>query len=93
MDLWNESAHPSLPRCLRWTEALSVAAKKRVEELPDRADWAKAIAMISESEFCLGKNERGWRASLRWLIERREAVHKALEGVYASGPKRKRHGE
>jgi hypothetical protein len=45
--------------------------------------FAEAIDKIAESNFCLGHNDRGWKARFDWLL-RPETVAKVMEGNYAN---------
>lgn len=58
-----------------------VKIKKAWATCSDVESWKLAIDKISVSGFCLGENDRGWRANFDWLI-RPDTLSKILEGVY-----------
>lgn len=63
------------------------AAKARLEEKPDREYWTNVIDRIARSEFCRGKNDRGWVASIDFLL--RPKTHIAvMEGQYGCTPRK-----
>lgn len=49
-------------------------------------NWREALAKAAQSPFCLGQNDRGWRATVDWFL-RPGTVTKILEGAYSGGPK------
>lgn len=79
-EMWHSKA-PSLPRCVKWTDKRKAAAKARLKDYPDRADWEKAIKSIEASNFCKGGGRDGWIASIDWLLKP-DTITKALEGKY-----------
>ena len=87
MDLWNESAAVGLPQCAKWTAKRDGHAKTRLKEYPDKASWVEAISVINKSTFLTGDNDRGWKASIDWLIERRDSITRLLEGRYQDDKK------
>jgi hypothetical protein len=85
VELWNEIVKDPLPQVNlklfkpgspRWK-----SAKARLEEMPDLDYWRQVIERISKSDFCNGKNDRGWKANMEFLI-RQETHVKAMEGAY-----------
>lgn len=44
-------------------------------------EWSEVIKRIAISEFCLGKNDRGWKATFDWLLQP-ETWLKITEGKY-----------
>jgi hypothetical protein len=46
--------------------------------------WAQALANIERSSFLTGKNDRGWRASLDFLVKA-ESFGKVHDGGYGNG--------
>ena len=50
--------------------------------------WAQALANVEKSSFLTGKNDRGWRANLDWLVGP-EKFGKVHDGSYGNG----RHAE
>jgi len=96
MELWNERADESLPRCSVWAAKRKAAAAARIKEHPDRADWEAAIDAINASEFCLGQGERNWAATIDWLLKP-DTIAKLGEGQFADRehktPARGAHGQ
>jgi hypothetical protein len=78
---WNELANPDLPRWDKLTDDRRKKAKARLRADPDLGHWRKVINRINASAFCLGQNDRGWRASPDWLLQPDTAT-KVLEGKY-----------
>ena len=60
------------------------AARARWEEKPDREYWVKVIKRLYKSDFCLGKNDRRWKANFDWFI-RPDTAARILEGIYDNG--------
>lgn len=44
-------------------------------------EWRTVFKKINDSDFCCGKNDRGWRASFDWILQD-EVYLKVLEGKY-----------
>jgi hypothetical protein len=79
--LWNAGAASNLPRAVVCTPERLRAARARLREYPARATWDEVIAKVNASPFLLGDNDRGWRASLDFLL-RPGRVGRVLEGTY-----------
>lgn len=79
-DLWNQDAHPALPRWNEMSAGREKKAKARLKEKP-LAVWAEVIARINASAFLRGETERGWKAGPDWLLKPDTAT-KVLEGQY-----------
>lgn len=82
MELWNEHAPSALPRCTTWSKKRQTAARARLKEHPDRIQWQQAIEAIQDCPFLMGQNDRGWSASIDWLLLRPDSITKILEGHY-----------
>ncbi len=82
-ELWNRFADASLPRWKGMTEKRLKQTKARLDERPI-AEWPEVIERINKSAFCLGENDRGWRASPDWILQP-DAALKVLEGKYDGG--------
>lgn len=87
MHLWNELADRDLPRCREWTEKRERHATQRLRDHPERRTWTEAVQLVNASAFCLGGNDRGWKASIDWLLERPDSITRLLEGNYAGRPR------
>lgn len=44
--------------------------------------WEQVFRRVRDSPFCCGENDRRWRADFDWLVGRRDAVVRVLEGRY-----------
>lgn len=78
--LWNENRGP-----LAGIRGCSASRLKHINsrwsENPSEAFWLEAVKRIAASSFCVGKNDRGWKADFDFLIKP-DTAHKALEGKY-----------
>lgn len=97
LKLWNNLAAPTLPRAQDMTEARTKHATARLREKPNLEHWVDVVKRINASDFCCGKNDRGWVASFDWLLQPDTAL-KALEGKYdnratSTGPPANRRDE
>jgi hypothetical protein len=63
------------------TSGRKAKADRVWKERPDRDYWTEVIRRIVASSFCTGKNDRGWRADIDFLI-RPETHHRVQEGKY-----------
>lgn len=83
--IWNEFAHPPLPKINRFTsERKKKWSKKWKEEIgKDWDNWRMFCAKCAASDFLSGKNDRGWMASFDWAIQpTKNNILKTLEGGY-----------
>lgn len=80
MELYNRLC-PALPPCIRLTDKRqrSVRALLKKGITPEQLENAFRIAQ--SSDFCRGKNDRGWRVDFDWLLDENNIV-KVLEGKY-----------
>lgn len=85
--LWNDTAHPSLPRWREMPPDRERFAKARLAERP-LEEWRSVIERINTSAFCLGANDRGWMADPSFLLRVGTAT-KVLEGKYDGAAKPK----
>ena len=53
----------------------------RWAENPSEAYWLEVVQRIAGSEFCSGKNDRGWKADFDFLLQP-DTSFKVLEGKY-----------
>ena len=73
---------PNLPRVRAQTPARQKAARQLVKSMG--LDKVKEMLKLAgQSDFLAGKNDRGWRADLTWLLNPTNAV-KVLEGRYSN---------
>lgn len=82
IDKWN-----SLPlrKCLLLSEKRKSAISARLREDFFKDNWKGAMDKVVASDFCLGKNDRGWKADLDWFL-RPDTVAKIMEGKYDNAP-------
>lgn len=81
VDVWNGLPHPPFPACHAVTGKRLRAAQARLREVPDIDRWRKAVARLPTSPFLRGENDRGWVATLDWLL-RPDTLTKLEEGAY-----------
>jgi hypothetical protein len=79
VDLWNSFSQ--LPKVKAITDSRKKKIKSRLSETA--FDYQKAIPMILESDFLLGKTGK-WKASFDWFIENDSNYLKVLEGNYTN---------
>jgi predicted phage replisome organizer len=57
--------------------------KARWQQLDFNIDtFQEAFEKVEASDFCTGKNDRGWKADFDWLIKNDNNIVKVLEGAY-----------
>jgi len=78
--LWNEECG-SLPKAKALSKGRIKSIEERLKDFPNPETWLEAIRKIRESDFCKGKNDRGWRASFDWLLQI-QTIERAIEGKY-----------
>lgn len=80
--VWNENRGP-LPGVLKLTDDRRRKVRARARATPDFLDVFKAATQkAAATPFTRGENERGWRASFDWLIEKDGNAIGLLEGKY-----------
>lgn len=84
-ELWNRW-HPPLPKCLEVNGARQRHIQARLKSHPDEAYWSAVIGKIAVTPFCLGQNDRNWKASFDWLL-RPDSAARVLEGKYDDSPR------
>lgn len=67
-EIWNSNCK-SLPKSQVLSEKRIKTCKLRWKEMPDKNYWHEVIRKISESEFANGKNDRGWKATLDFILQ------------------------
>ena len=81
------SSKTNLPRVRRMTDERKKKLGVRLEEKDFANHWQETIDKISQSAFCTGNNDRGWKASIDWLLVNSTNYVKVLEGKYNNKPK------
>lgn len=77
--LWN--AIPDVQHCREATSKRITAYRQRSRNDHWMTSVAGALTKISESDFCRGKNDRGWLADIDWFLKPDTAT-KIMEGKY-----------
>jgi hypothetical protein len=71
-----------LPRCRLWTKARAAKLRQRAADCDgDYSMILEAIDKLADSAFCQGDNERGWKATLDFVLQA-SSFTKLLEGAY-----------
>lgn len=84
MKVWNEH-RGKLPECKSCVNSRLAKAKARwAEQTPDA--WAKTIQRMAASDFCNGKNDRGWKSDFDFLLKA-DSWGKVNDGKYDNGTK------
>lgn len=79
-DYWN--GKENLPTIRKITPQRKAQLKTRMQE-PDFAEnWEGIIDRVAASAFCTGKNDRGWKADIDWILKNSGNYTKVLEGKY-----------
>lgn len=73
--------------------AVKAMTGKRVEHLKARRrdqfwrdNFEAGVLKVARSEFCTGKNDRGWKADFDWFLKP-DSLVKVMEGKYANAPR------
>lgn len=92
--VWNKWAHDSLSKVVSVPESGTRFKNMlcRWREKPNEDYWVGVVRKISASSFCLGKNDRDWKADIDFLI-RPDTASKVLEGKYDNPPEEKKKTE
>jgi len=78
-DAWN--AVRGVVPIREWSERRKRQLRARLRDPTWLENAIRAIAMIPDSPFLLGENDRGWRADIDWFL-RPDSVTRILEGKY-----------
>lgn len=82
MDIWNIFAitHKIIKEQQIVTDKRKNKFKTRISE--KGFDFLKILEKISQSKFCKGDNQNGWKVSFEFIIDSEENYTKILEGKY-----------
>lgn len=80
--IWNEH-RGTLAKVIGSNKSRTHRCKLRFAEC-SKEDWITTVSKIAASDFCNGKNDRGWKASFDWILQP-ETRLKVLEGKYDNG--------
>lgn len=84
MEAWN--AIPTLSNCLVMSDKRRRGLASRITDPFFAANWQAALVKVSQSKFCNGESDRGWKASFDWFIQP-DSVAKIMEGKYENRTK------
>ena len=88
---WNSKKN--LPKVNAITSTRKRQLNIRLKEEPFNTNWKNIIDKLSLSEFHTGKNERGWRANIDWLLKNDTNYIKILELQIATEQKTEKKGK
>ena len=74
-------AAPGLPRIRNLSDKRRRGLAARIKDAFFVEHFREAITKISESKFCLGDNDRGWKADFDFLLKP-GVIEKVIEGKY-----------
>ena len=86
-ELWNTATKGTpLAACLKLTPA-RITKVKIALAVASMEEWGQVFARVIASDFCCGKNDRGWVADLDWVIRpetktKDSTLTKIREGKY-----------
>jgi len=84
VSFWNANRGP-LPEVLKVTRGRTDKIGSRVQVDPNFPETFKgAVRKVTETPFCCGAGERGWKATFDWLIANDTNCVAVLEGKYDS---------
>lgn len=75
---WNESGFPKI---LTVNGSRYSALRARFRDVFFKDNWQTAISKAKSSNFCNGKNDRGWVANVDWFLKP-NTVSKLMEGAF-----------
>ena len=83
VEAWNQMAQRAgLPRVKLMTQGRATHLRKRIEQV-GLDGMLEAVALVEQSAFCCGENDRGWCASLDFILQQSSLI-RLLEGGYQS---------
>lgn len=87
MEAWNTMAAANgLPQIIKMTEERRKKTRARLDDYSE-AQILEAIGLVPERPFCMGQNDRRWKADYDWFV-RPGTVAKLIEGgAYTGGGK------
>lgn len=74
-------AASGLPRIRNLSDKRRRGLAARTQDAFFVEHFPEAVAKISESRFCLGENDRGWKADFDWFLKP-GTIEKVIEGKY-----------
>lgn len=91
--LYNETARRAgFPECQKISSARATKIAQRLRDVGGLDGWKVALEKLEASDFCKGKNDRGWIAGLDFLCQS-SSFTKLMEGSYdnRAGTKKQQH--
>ena len=80
--LYNEMAERAgLAQAQKISQARKTSLKARLKDAGGIEGWKIALQKVEKSEFCKGKNDRGWKVDFDFLV-RESSFIKIMEGKY-----------
>lgn len=89
-EIWNQN-RGKLPEALSLTKKRARSLNERWKENPDHDFWVACVKKLATSDFCVGKNDRGWIATIDFLA-RPDTCVKVFEGAYDNKKKKNPNG-
>jgi hypothetical protein len=80
LDAWNGYCG-TLPKAQKLSEKRKRQIRSLLKENEDLTYWETVIKRLASSDFCTGKNDRGWTANIDFLL-RPDTHLKIMEGQY-----------
>lgn len=86
--MWNEHAHPAMPRAQKLTGSRRRKIETRLREHPDAEWWGEVIDAANASPHCRGESrpqpgaKKPWRCTLDFLVDNDTNAVKLIEGAY-----------
>jgi hypothetical protein len=74
-----------LPRIRNLSDKRKRALAARTKDAFFVEHFREAIAKMSESNFCVGENDRGWKAGFDFFLKP-GVIEKVIEGTYDNQP-------
>ena len=88
LEIWNTNCG-SLPKANAVSGGRMTTWRTRWGDRPDEAYWVSVVQRLSKSSFCNGENDKGWRATIDFLLKP-DTHLKTMEGKYDNGGTRAR---
>jgi DNA-binding Lrp family transcriptional regulator len=85
VSLWN--TQEKLPKIITMSDTRHKAFRTRMGEKQFAESWRQIIEKIAASDFLCGKNDRGWRADIDWLLKNNTNYVKVLEDKFKNKSK------
>lgn len=90
LQMWNALC-PQLPQVREMSQERVRKLGLRLKAHPEPEFWEGVLRRMNTSQFMRGHNERGWKATVDWLLLNDTNAVKVMEGKYAN--RGKTHGQ